>query len=156
MARIKIKLDLSDLSALPQFVDGMVSRAIIDAQAEITKLLQAGLVETTPVLTGQARNNWEVGVGSKPNNVIIGGTEIGVTGSPATSTEMQKARDAIKVLRSQPVGQTVYFTNRLNYVAGLDVGDSTKAPQGIRAVAIDRALSRSLKDVQSSAGDGDE
>lgn len=145
-----VRLDLGDLSRgeLKKYGQSLVSKAVIDLEAQLVKVVYEAVVETTPVLSGQARNNWRIGVGVMPEGIHPGGTGIEVTGTPMTGEEASRASAAGKELRGTGKPQKVWVTNNLSYVPGLDEGDSTKAPLGIRAIAVDRALSVGLKGIQ--------
>lgn len=146
----RISLNLTQFQKeVPNLSKRLVEKVISDAKVQLTKVLFESVVQTTPVLTGQARNNWNIGVGAKPEGSVLGGTGVEVTGEGPTPEERVKINQATKDIRSQSLREKVWITNRLGYVKELDEGSSTKAPSGIRAVAVERALSAKLKGVGS-------
>lgn len=152
--RQRVTLSLAQFQRqFPGMAVQVAERAIVDLQCRLVEKVYEAVVETTPVLTGKARHNWQMGINSKPTEKHEGVAGVDVTGAPMTSDERSRVRAITKRLREMKAGQKVWITNRQNYVIGLDLGDSTKAPHGIRAVAVDRALSANLKGVRSSSGD---
>lgn len=128
-------------------------------QAVLTRAVHKEVLLTTPVLTGQARYNWflTLNVPSTERywfqgSIVIYGSRVtarenrppgvtDVTGQPMTGEEKQRVSELLRELAGMPLGQRVWITNNLWYVVDLNEGTSTKAPQGITYVAIDRALS---------------
>lgn len=105
-----------------------VSGALKKVQGRADKLMRALVLETTsrlvtktPVDTGRARGNWQVGTKvAAPGGT--GDTDKSGTGSIAK---------AASILQSLNVGETVYITNGLPYIKALEDGHSTQAPQGM-------------------------
>lgn len=101
------------------------------AQANMDAVLQGTaaevgkrLVERTPVESGAARGNWTVGINA-PNVVETGRTDPGGSETVAAIAEAAKAaRD----------GDSVYITNTSSYIAQLEDGSSTQAPNGMVSV----------------------
>lgn len=84
------------------------------------------VMKRTPVDTGNARVNWELGV-----------DEVGNTTATATLVEgpNQISQQAFLVglaelARFKP-GQTIYITNNVEYIEELENGGSQQAPQGM-------------------------
>jgi len=145
--RVAININVDQLrSRFPNDFQRLVGKVIVDVQVKLLRKIYKEVVETTPVLTGQARNNWDIGVGDKPVGTILGPTDVQDTGTGTTMTpsEREKVRQAVEELRKEAPGQKVWITNRLDYVQGLDEGSSTKAPHGIRALAVLTALEATL------------
>ena len=100
--------------------------------AGVTGAVYEGIVKRTPVLTGLARGNWEVTLGSPAQpaeHEVFGGS---VTGEPLTGLEYARRRTTVQKLEALPLGRTKSFvTNNLDYIVPLDDGTSKKAPAGI-------------------------
>ena len=84
------------------------------------------VMKRTPVDTGNARVNWELGV-----------DEVGNTTATATLVEgeNQISQQAFLVglaeLARYKPGQTIYITNNVEYIEILENGGSQQAPQGM-------------------------
>ncbi len=77
-----------------------------------------GVTRKTPVDTGRARANWNIGVG-----VVDSST------SDATS-------QSVPTLRKGDGVNALYITNNLPYIESLERGDSTQAPNGMVEVTM--------------------
>jgi len=101
------------------------------------------LVKRTPVLTGRARANWQVG--TKPAKK--GGTDKKDRGGSATIA------GAARAARQLANAARIFITNGLPYIAALDKGSSSQAPNGMVSTtlaelkAITRKIARSLRNV---------
>lgn len=116
------------------------SRAVIDFkqrllpeqyllfQKKLAFQLLNGVVLKTPVDTGRARGNWQVGIDEIPRDVLD------VTDLNGNSTMASGS----KVLAGLVPGgfQIVYIANSLPYIVPLENGHSRQAPQGMLALTI--------------------
>ena len=144
--RVRINMNVDRLrQQFPAMAQRLIQKAVVDLQAKLVRTIYKEVVELTPVLTGQARNNWDLNLNDKPYGIVPGPTDVDATGTSITPAEREKVKQLVSELRAMPAGQKVWITNNVPYVHGLDVGDSTKAPNGIRAIAVDRALNQKLK-----------
>lgn len=86
------------------------------------------LILRTPVKTGRAQNNWNVGI-SRPNTAT-------------DDLEAYPEGGQLALARGTPVagvaraGDTVFITNALPYIQPLEDGSSTQAPKGMIAVTV--------------------
>jgi hypothetical protein len=80
------------------------------------------VVLTTPVDTGQARNNWRVSLGTPITDTT---SEVDPTGT----TRIQSNNSVIR-RRSPRARQSIYITNNLPYIEALNNGRSAQAPAG--------------------------
>jgi len=81
------------------------------------------LIRKTPVRTGRARNNWNVGIGA----VDLSTTDKG--SYPKGGGEAMQA--GITKIGSFKAGDVGFITNALPYVKPLEEGSSTQAPKGM-------------------------
>jgi len=134
---------------------------IEEGATRLTKEIVIGIVnrvaELTPVDTGQARSNWQVGLGApvsgfrKPFSPIpsrwrrpypAGGSRserrnlLGVT-SAATG-----------VMGRYKAGDSVYITNNLPYIGRLNQGYSRQSPAGFIRVGISAGLRLGIKNAR--------
>lgn len=84
------------------------------------------IVQKTPVDTGRAQNNWNVGISTIDPTV----TQEAVSNKQAV---IQKAQKIISKIKG---GDTIWITNNLNYITGLEDGSSDQAPAGMVAVTV--------------------
>src|SRR5688572_14003214 len=68
----------------------LAEQVVIEQQGMISTAVYEGLVTTTPVLTGKARENWHPSLDSIDTHVSEDVAGVNVTGAPMTSKE--KAR----------------------------------------------------------------
>ena len=94
------------------------------------------VVTSTPVDTGRARSNWQVGL-SSPVTSVRGSYVEGEGGSTAaanTQSAIEAARLRLTSYRGDPGG--VYISNSLPYTSRLNEGSSAQAPAGFVETAI--------------------
>ena len=94
------------------------------------------LINRTPVDTGQAASNWQVGLGSFP-----AGPKFGFTDIPAARAL------ALAMIEQRQAGQNVYISNLLPYIGRLNAGYSAQAPAGFveNALVQARAIARNIR-----------
>lgn len=88
--------------------------------------LHRGVVNRTPVDTGRAQNNWNVGI----DNV-----------DPSVTSEAQKnagfvLAKAQGIIRRFKAGQVLWITNNVEYINQLERGSSKQSPAGMVAVTL--------------------
>ena len=121
----------SRLRLKAQHVRDTVQRKII----AYGSTLQATLVANTPILTGQAKANWQAVIGQP------GGGFIGLNGPtsdpkdlahklPQTVDFGSYAQQAQAVIKSYQIGDVLYIYNNLPYIERLNEGYSGQAPAG--------------------------
>lgn len=119
---------------LPSFSKRIGRRADqVAAGVNAVKIQAAGavlrdLVTATPVDTGRARGNWQVGLGS-PVRDARGVVALGA----AISQGLGKAARAKE-------GQDIYVSNNVEYIQALNDGWSAQAPAGFVEATITRVL----------------
>lgn len=91
------------------------------------------VVADTPILTGQAQNNYFFTVGSLDRASVLYGPFNGARGGTMSLARAQKAASTVKPR------QPVYMTNNLPYIGRLNDGYSTQAPARFVQTAIARA-----------------
>lgn len=132
--------------SLPEFENVMnlskkfVDEVVKDVQVNVTGMVYEAVLETTPVLTGKARRNWNLSIQTADVTTVEDVAGVSSTGVPMTGAEKERMRALASALRNLPMGQKVFVANGLPYVPGLDAGTSAKAPYGIREIAITRVL----------------
>jgi len=84
--------------------------------------LHSAVVYDTPVLTGAARGNWYPTINARST-----AGDTAVTDKDGGSTVSRTAG----ILSAFKLGQTIWLTNNLPYILGLENGTSAKAPNGM-------------------------
>jgi len=91
-----------------------------------------GVVMKTPVDTGRARANWQVGVNRRPRGQIAVSESGGQRGT-AGGAAITKGTGEIATV--QP-GEDVWISNNLPYIEVLENGSSKQAPNGMVGVTL--------------------
>lgn len=112
----------------PRATEKAIDEVVVVVQQRIALQLLEGVVNMTPVLTGRARGNWQVTIGAPTT------TQLNVEDKDGGPTKT--AGEA--VIQSITTLGAVYLTNNLPYITELEKGTSTKAPQGMVRVTLDR------------------
>lgn len=96
---------------------------------KVTLDLFARVVRRTPVDTGRARGNWQVGINSVPR----GETGAGSEGKVAAKAVVGAATaDAIRA----KMGDRVFIVNSVPYIFRLERGSSKQAPAGMVTITL--------------------
>lgn len=115
-------MPLKGKDAVKRSIRGKASKLM---RALLLEIL-ARLIRRTPVDTGRARQNWNVGVNAIDRSADTDAA--GRSGSGASS------RGAAKILAEFEPGDVGFITNALDYVQELERGHSSQAPEGMVAV----------------------
>lgn len=141
---VNLKKFRAGLAKERERLTGIVAK---EAQIAVGQFVYERMIQRTPVLTGHARHNWRPSVNtqvSEEQEGVYGGR---TTGDPITAEERGRWRDAVKELKSQPLGQTLWICNNAPYILKLEHGGypegpgtingfSKKAPNGIVAITL--------------------
>tara|TARA_R110000824_G_scaffold214184_1_gene400457 strand:- start:992 stop:1411 length:420 start_codon:yes stop_codon:yes gene_type:complete len=87
------------------------------------------VVKATPVLTGRARSNWIVTLGSPSVRTVP-------TYGPGTTAIAGALAQGRGVIAGRQLGQSIHVTNNLPYIGVLNTGTSTQAASGFIETAI--------------------
>ena len=133
-------------AAVGKFAKDLPVQILVPFQKRIVFAVLNGVVLKTPVLTGRARGNWQVTIGTPATGEIdVEGpgqkaplpskAGVGKAGSEALS----KGPAVLGVLRPFEV---VWITNNVPYIEVLEDGDhSAQAPFGMVALTLDEVRS---------------
>lgn len=111
---------------VPKNADEIARKVALVADQTITM--------ATPVDTGRARANWQVGIGSAPAGTV----EYSGGGSSAANYSIGAAHSVVTTYRGQPGG--IWLVNNLPYIQRLNEGWSAQAPAKFVEQAIDTAV----------------
>jgi hypothetical protein len=95
---------------------------------KITLHVHKEIMLRTPVDTGYARCNWQIGIESRPDGTIDARVK---SGQPAIEGALAQAVN-IKA------GGVNYIANNLPYIAALEFGHSKQSPSGMVRVTVSR------------------
>lgn len=115
------------LSAVDQMVGSVITKIVLDTLSNLTDDPRRG---GTPVDTGWASSNWQLGVGRRPS---------GVLGSPDSVPRGEA--DVGPVLRYTIKDGPVWVANNVPYISRLNDGYSQQAPAGFIQRAVQKAVS---------------
>jgi hypothetical protein len=111
-------------------LDKFASKTRIKADTVVRKVtldLFGEVVQRTPVDTGMARANWQIGINERPT-----GTVNGTNWKQNMGHSMTQSSGQIKA------GGVNYITNNLPYIIKLEYGSSKQAPQGMARITVSK------------------
>jgi hypothetical protein len=123
-------------AALENYRKVELRKAVVQRQKEVAKVVWAGILLKTPVLTSLARGNWNISLGTSNASTTETPAGVGTTGMALTSAEESRLNTVLSRLEGLPLGQTVWISNGLRYVKFLESGTSDKAPAGMVSVTL--------------------
>ena len=96
---------------------------------KVTLDLLGRVVRKTPVDTGRARGNWQVGRNQIPRG------EVG-TGGSATAAKTAAVGAGTQEALQAKAGDSIYIVNSVPYIQELEKGSSKQAPNGMVATTL--------------------
>lgn len=112
---------------VPKNADEIVRKVALAADQTI--------VTATPIDTGRARANWQVGIGSAPAGTV----EYSGGAGGSVSYAIGAAQSVVTTYKGQPGG--IWLVNNLPYIQRLNEGWSAQAPAKFVEQALDTAVS---------------
>ena len=134
--------------ALKDFVVQDVPQLVSQVQRKICLDALTKLVMKTPVRTGRARGNWQVGINQQPKGEAVGAVQA-VSGSMGAAFQIAGRFDpdgratiaeGEGTIKMMPPFVVCYITNNVSYILKLEDGGSKQAPQGMLAVTFDELI----------------
>ncbi len=92
------------------------------------------IADLTPVDTGAAISNWQVGINSSPSSVLRPHVP-GNFRSTALENLNATIRNGSGIIDSSKPGDAIHIVNNIHYISDLDQGSSGQAPSGMTATA---------------------
>lgn len=108
----------------------MVEKGANKAVIETAIVIDQAVVIATPVDTGRARANWQVGLGVP----VTEATEDTDQGGQGTITKNGAT------IRARQPKQNIYISNNVNYIEALNDGSSSQAPANFVGIAVRAGL----------------
>ena len=115
-------------SALANF-GGEVYEAHGKLIKRVARSIVTDVIAGTPVDTGHAKGNWQIGINSAPTNELS-------RNDPTGSETLQECMSEITKAKS---GDIIVLTNNVPYIQELEYGHSNQAPNGMVSVAVEKA-----------------
>lgn len=102
--------------------------------------IDSAVVYSTPVDTGRARSNWQVGIDGPVEGTIepLRGVSKGhkSTGTAVAQTSIENAKAVIATYKGGTPTAAIHITNNLPYIGRLNEGWSAQAPAGFVETAV--------------------
>jgi hypothetical protein len=118
---------MSEARRAREFARRTISGNVSQATRGVSLRVLTGVVLMTPVLTGRARGNWFVGIGSATGRRDDNARDPGGNKAIASGTS---------VIAAQRAFQQIILDNNLPYITKLNDGSSNQAPDGIVDIVI--------------------
>ncbi|MBB76528.1 MAG: hypothetical protein CMJ75_18645 [Planctomycetaceae bacterium] len=106
------------------FAKTLAPDAVRVLQQSIALQVLSGVVLKTPVDTGRARANWQVGISTPPKGIVSEDTDPISKGTPT-------------IVGNALPFSVVWINNNVEYVAILETGTSQQAPAGMVDVTLE-------------------
>jgi len=125
------------VKTIPDQAVAIQKKIVLDALTRI--------VLRTPVDTGRARGNWQVSIGAPIKDIIDDPRWKKKRESKSFQSRMKSRRSsdskvinkANGILSKLPPYQQVWISNNLNYIEGLEKGNSKQAPKGMVSITVE-------------------
>jgi len=92
--------------------------------------LARAIIRSTPVDTGRAKGNWQYSAGSQIQEISLDDK----SGNVATAKIIEQV--ALISEGDLERGESFYIGNNLDYIEGLEYGDSKQSPQGMLRINV--------------------
>lgn len=117
--------DLRDFArALDRAARNMPAEPVLRAKQDLARTALTRIVARTPAVTGHARANWQVTIGSPAIGVVAG---VDPSGAATLATGVAA------IMGDRDPFATVWIVNNVPYIQTLEQGDSAQAPAGMVA-----------------------
>ncbi len=113
--------------ALDRAAGTMLAAQVLRAKQDLARTALRRIVERTPAMTGHARGNWQVSIGTPASGVVDGG-------DPSGAATLANGMAAI--MGDGDPFATVWIVNNAPYIQTLEQGNSTRAAAGMVAVTV--------------------
>lgn len=136
MTRPSTQVSFSNFAKRMKSLGQAVEHNSREGVKQIARATVTELIARTPVLSGQAASNWQVGLGGRPTTPKFGYTDIPAARALALAT-----------IEQRQAGQNVYISNLMPYIGRLNDGYSSQAPAGFveAALVVARRVARNIR-----------
>lgn len=122
---------LTDFSRKIVILADRVPHSVRDLKRKVSTEVLRGVVTTTPIDTGQARFNWNVGLNAPNHNTDMTGFS---TYGRRADWSSKMSTSVAAIMRAGPQ-DTIYISNALHYIGKLNNGGSKQAPKDYVRIA---------------------
>lgn len=119
---------MGDLDSFSKRIRILGKRVEENSDALVRKVavaIDTTVVLATPVDTGRARSNWQVGIGAAPT-----GTLDSYGAGSSANVAIANGKRVIQQYNERHAGKYIHITNNLPYIVPLNNGHSAQAPAG--------------------------
>ena len=127
-------MDFKDFSKLMLQRSKNLPEAVHEVVKNVTKVYLVTAADLTPVDTGAAISNWQIGINASPNGVLPPHVP-GKFRSTALENLNATIRAGTSIIDSSKPGDVLHIANNLEYIGDLNDGSSSQAPAGMTAIA---------------------
>jgi len=127
-------MDLLGFSKLMRERSGNLAGEVHTAVKDTSKAYLVAVADATPVDTGMAVSNYQVGINASPSGVLPPHVP-GKFRSTALENLNATIAAGASIIDSSKPGDAIHITNNLDYIGDLNDGTSTQAPSGMTAIA---------------------
>lgn len=127
-------MDFRDFSKLMKQRSKNIPEEVHEVVKNATKVYLVTAVDVTPVDTGAAISNWQVGINATPTGVLPPYVP-GRFRSTALENLNATIRAGQSIIDSSKPGDVLHIANNIEYIGDLNDGTSTQAPAGMTAIA---------------------
>jgi len=113
--------------ALDRATSNMLAEPVLRAKQDLARAALTRIVARTPAVTGHARANWQVSIGSPATGVVPGADPSGAA---------TLANGLAAIMGDGDPFTTVWITNNAPYIQTLEQGSSNQPPAGMVALAV--------------------
>lgn len=101
---------------------------------DVTKAYLVTAADVTPVDTGAAISNWQIGINASPSGVLPPHVP-GKFRSTALENLNATIQAGMSIIDSSKPGDVLHIVNNIEYIGDLNDGSSSQAPGGMTAIA---------------------
>lgn len=108
--------------------------AVHEVVKNVTKVYLVTAADVTPVDTGAAISNWQIGINTSPSSVLPPHVP-GKFRSSALENLNATIQAGTSIIDSSKPGDALHIVNNIEYITDLNDGSSSQAPTGMTAMA---------------------
>lgn len=127
-------MDFGQFSKLMRQRARNLPREVHKVVQNVAKAYLVSVADATPVDTGAAISNWQIGVNNSPDSVLPPHVP-GKFRSTALENLSATIQAGTSIVDSSKPGDVIHIVNNLHYIVDLNNGSSNQAPSGMTAIA---------------------
>lgn len=127
-------MDFSGFSKLMKARSKNLPEEVHEVVKNVTKSYLVTAADVTPVDTGAAISNWQVGINASPSGILPPYVP-GKFRSTALENLNATIQAGTSIIDSSKPGDVLHIVNNIEYIGDLNDGSSSQAPAGMTAMA---------------------